>query len=64
MDLLRPKILVIDGRQYRVNSADCYPDDYINETQTDNAEKIPSYVEPDGENVRILINTVHVFLKI
>ncbi|VVC26391.1 Protein kinase A anchor protein, nuclear localisation signal domain,Activating signal cointegrator [Cinara cedri] len=47
MDVLRPKIFVINGRQYRLNTDDCFPDDNINEIQTDIAEKLPSYVERD-----------------
>jgi hypothetical protein len=58
MDVLRPKILNIDGRQYRLNTADCCPNEY-DEPETDKAEtqmhnigtseRLPSYVERDGE---------------
>lgn len=48
MDVLRPKILVVDGRQYRLNTADCSSNDY-NESQTDNTQCLPSYVERDGK---------------
>lgn len=51
MDVLRPKILVIDGRHYRLNTAEYCPDDY-DESQP-NAENLPSYVERDGEFVRV-----------
>lgn len=52
MDVLRPKILVVDGRHYRLNTAEHCPNDY-NESQPDNnSEKLPSYVERDGESVR------------
>lgn len=43
MDVLCPQILVIDGRQYRLNIADCCPNIY---SETEN---LPSYVERDGE---------------
>lgn len=48
MDVLRPQILVIDGRQYRLNTADCCPNIY-NETEANKTESLPSYVERDGE---------------
>lgn len=51
MDVLRPKILVIDGRRYRLNNEESCPNDY-NEYQPDNTEKLPTYVERDGETVR------------
>uniref|UniRef100_A0A2S2PIA6 Activating signal cointegrator 1 complex subunit 1 n=1 Tax=Schizaphis graminum TaxID=13262 RepID=A0A2S2PIA6_SCHGA len=58
MDVLRPKILNIDGRQYRLNTADC-PNEYDEpvKPKTDKAEiqmhnietseRLPSYVERD-----------------
>jgi len=46
MDVMRPKILVIDGRQYRLNNNDDCPND---ETPVDNTENLPSYFEKDGE---------------
>jgi len=58
MDVLRPKILNIDGRKYRLNTNDCCPNECDEtemdkyETQTDNtkmSENLPSYVEKDGE---------------
>jgi len=58
MDVLRPKILNIDGRKYRLNTTDCCPNEYNetemdrHETQTHNtemSESLPSYVERDGE---------------
>lgn len=59
MDVLRPKILNINGRKYRLNTADCCPNEYV-EPEIDNAEKqnmhnsktserLPSYVERDGK---------------
>jgi len=61
MDVLRPKILNIDGRQYRLNTADCCANEYEEtemdkvETQPNNteiSEILPSYVERDGEILR------------
>lgn len=49
MDVLRPKLLVIDGRQYRLNHAEYCPNDYDEVVQPDVAERLPSYVERDGE---------------
>ncbi|NP_001280311.1 activating signal cointegrator 1 complex subunit 1 [Acyrthosiphon pisum] len=49
MDVLRPKILNIDGRQYRLNTADCCPNE-CDETETHNtemSESLPAYVERD-----------------
>lgn len=57
MDVLRPKILVVDGRQYRLNTADYCPNDY-NERQPDDSERLPSYVERDGENDGIFNNYI------
>lgn len=51
MDVLRPKILVIEGRHYRLNTDEYYPNDY-NESQPVNSENLPSYVEREGESVR------------
>lgn len=58
MDVLRPKILNIDGRLYRLNTDDCYSIE-CNETNMDKddtqtlntemSESLPSYVERDGE---------------
>lgn len=48
MDVLRPKLMIVDGRQYRLNNADCCPND-DNEMQTDNTEHLASYVERDGK---------------
>lgn len=57
MDVLRPKILNIDGRKYRLNTADCCLNECDEtemlkaETQTHNiemSESLPSYVERDG----------------
>lgn len=58
MDVLRPKILNIDGRMYRLNTDDCCPNEYV-EPEIDKAEKqmhnnkiserLPSYVERDGK---------------
>lgn len=48
MDVLSPKILVIDGRRYRLNTADSCPNDPI-ETQTSITENLAPYVEKDGE---------------
>lgn len=62
MNVLRPKILVIDGRRYRLNTADCCQDDYTHVAQANDAEHLPSYVELDGENMKVLIITV--YLKI
>jgi len=51
MDVLRPKILNIDGRQYRLNTVDCCPNE-CHETETHNtemSESLPAYVERDGK---------------
>lgn len=58
MDVLRPKILNIDGRKYRLNTDDCCLNEFV-ETEIDKAEKqmhntktserLPSYVERDGK---------------
>jgi len=58
MDVLCPKILNINGRKYRLNTADCYLNEYV-EPEIDKAEKqmynskaserLPSYVERDGK---------------
>lgn len=62
MDVLRPKLLVIDGRQYRLNTADCCSANEDNvENQMNNNENFPSYVEKDGEIFRILLNVVIVY---
>lgn len=54
MDVLRPRILNIDGRKYRLNTADYYPNECVEtemdkvETQphnTEMSESLPSYVE-------------------
>lgn len=50
MDVLRPKILVIDGRHYRLNTAEYYPNDY-NESQPVNSGNLPYYVEQNGESI-------------
>jgi len=65
MDVLRPKILNVDGRKYRLNTADCCPND-CDATETDKAEiqihnteaaeSLPSYVERDGEILKILLD--------
>lgn len=54
MDVLRPQIVVIDGRQYRLNTADCCSNNY-NELQTDDTENLASYIERDGKT-----NEIHV----
>lgn len=48
MDVMRPKIFVVDGRQYRLNTADCLPPIDDIGTHRDNTESLPSYVERDG----------------
>lgn len=57
MDVLNPKILIVDGRHYRLNNSDCCPNDCIEApTPTDHVENLPSYIEKDGETMRILFN--------
>lgn len=50
MNVMRPKLFVIDGRQYRFNSVDGCPNNE-NETLAANTEHPPSYVERDGKTV-------------
>lgn len=50
MNVMRPKLFVIDGRQYRFNSVDGCPNNE-NETLAAKSEHPPSYVERDGETV-------------
>lgn len=58
MDVLNPKILVIDGRRYRLNPGDCCLEDCNDTPTTSNNEHLsqalPPYVERDGE---IIIRT-------
>jgi len=58
MDVLRPKILNIDGRKYRLNTTYCCLNECDetemdkHETQAHNTEtsnSLPSYIERDGE---------------
>lgn len=50
MDVLRPKLFVICGRQYRLNTDDyCQVDKDNVEPQINSNENLPSYVERDGE---------------
>jgi hypothetical protein len=55
MDVLRPKIMIIDGRHYRLNTADCCPINY-NEMQTDNTENLASYIERDGKTEILILH--------
>lgn len=50
---MRPKIFVVDGRQYRLNTADCLPPGDDVGTRVENAENLPSYVERDGKTLPV-----------
>lgn len=50
MNVMRPKLFVIDGRQYRFNSVDDCPNNE-NEILAVKNEHPPAYVERDGETV-------------
>jgi len=62
MDVLRPKILVVDGRQYRLNTAaDCFPNDY-NESGPDDSERLPLYVEGDDSEEECDDNDLNIYM--
>lgn len=63
MDVLRPKILKIDGRRYRLNTTDCCPNE-CDETEPHNieiSERLPSYVERDGKILGIYQDDTSMF---
>lgn len=49
MNVMRPELTVVDGRQYRLNTAYCSPDD-DKQTCANEDKTLPCYVESDGEN--------------